>query len=206
MSARPDAKPSQNTRRLRSDTRRNQRRMFEAVAEIARESPESLTMQAIAHRAEIGPATAYRYYSTIDDVLVAYVLGVVEQLRDFSTTSTLEGRELFDGVLAHWMELLEEHGAAMVQLRSRRGFLERRHAGDAIIGTVEHAWRQPILGLLDNIGLPADAIEQALFLSNMMFDPREINDLRTAAQLSRPEVAERLTNAYIGAIKGWSGD
>ena len=54
MSTRPDAKPSQNARRLRSDTRRNQRRMFEAVAEIARESPESLTMQAIAHRAEIG--------------------------------------------------------------------------------------------------------------------------------------------------------
>lgn len=90
-------------------------------------------MQAVASRAEIGPATAYRYYSSIEDVLAAYVLSVVEELRDFSAASTAEGRPLFDSVVDKWMDLLAEHGPALVRLRSRRGYLERLHAGNEII-------------------------------------------------------------------------
>ncbi|MFE7423124.1 TetR/AcrR family transcriptional regulator [Rhodococcus sp. NPDC057529] len=196
---------SEKARPLRSDTRRNHRRLMAAVGEIARESPEDLTMQAVAARAEIGPATAYRYYSTMDDVLAAYVLGVIEQLRSFSAESTLGGREHFDAVVACWLELLDEHGAAMVQLRSRRGFLERLHAENDIIVTVERAWRPPLVALLDELGLSTDLIEYALFLCNMIFDPREVHDLRTAANLSHAEVSERLTAAFLGALHGWAG-
>ncbi|SPT64096.1 MULTISPECIES: TetR/AcrR family transcriptional regulator [Actinomadura] len=191
-------------RKLRSDTRRNRRRLLEAVGDLAREAPDQLTMQAVASRAEIGPATAYRYYSSIEDVLAAYVLSVVEELRDFSAASTAEGRPLFDSVVDKWMDLLAEHGPALVRLRSRRGYLERLHAGNEIIAATREAWTGPVRGLLDDIGLPDDMIEYALFLANMIFDPREIQDLLQETDLSRREVVTRLTEAYGGALRGWA--
>ncbi|MFI7449766.1 TetR/AcrR family transcriptional regulator [Nonomuraea sp. NPDC049714] len=190
--------------KLRSDTRRNRRRLLKAVGELAREAPGQLTMQAVASRAEIGPATAYRYYSSMDDVLAAYVLSVVEELRDFSARSTAEGRPLFDSVVDKWVDLLAEHGPALVQLRSRQGYLERLNDGDAIITAVRDAWNEPVRGLLDDIGLPNEMIEYALFLCNMMFDPREIQDLVQVTDLSRREVITRLTEAYSGALRGWA--
>ncbi|PXY18975.1 TetR/AcrR family transcriptional regulator [Prauserella muralis] len=191
-------------RKLRSDTRRNRRRLLEAVGELAREAPDELTMQAVASRAEIGPATAYRYYSSMEEVLAAYVLSVVEELRDFSATSTAEGRPLFDAVVDKWMDLLSEHGPALVQLRSRRGYLERLHNGNKIIAAMRDAWSRPVRGLLDDIGLPEDLIEYALFLNNMIFDPREVEDLLQETPLSRREVITRLTEAYCGALRGWA--
>jgi AcrR family transcriptional regulator len=190
--------------KVRSDTRRNRRRLLEAVGELAREAPGQLTMQAVASRAEIGPATAYRYYSSMDDVLAAYVLSVVEELRDFSARSTAEGRPLFDSVVNKWVDLLAEHGPALVQLRSRQGYLERLNDGDAIITAVRDAWNEPVKGLLDDIGLQNEMIEYALFLCNMMFDPREIQDLLQVTDLSRREVITRLTEAYSGALRGWA--
>lgn len=195
---------SQDTRKLRSDTRRNRRRLLEAVGEIARESPEQLTMRDVAIRAEIGPATAYRYYSTMDDVLAAYVLGVVEELRDFSVSSSAEGRPLLDAVVDRWVDLLAEHGPAMVQLRSRRGFLQRLHDGNETIIAVREAWSRPVEGLLAELGLPSQMLEYALFLSNMMYDPREIHDLLQESGMSRREITARLTEAYLGALRGWA--
>ncbi|WP_217164924.1 TetR/AcrR family transcriptional regulator [Streptomyces sp. AC512_CC834] len=191
-------------RKLRSDTRRNRRRLLEAVGELARETPDELTMQAVASRAEIGPATAYRYYSSMDDVLEAYVLSVVEELRDFSETSTAQGRPLFDAVVDKWVDLLAEHGPALVQLRSRRGYLERLHAGNETIVAMRDAWSGPVRGLLDDLGLPQGMLEHALFLSNMIFDPREIQDLSRETRLSRREVVTRLSEAYRGALRGWA--
>jgi AcrR family transcriptional regulator len=191
-------------RKLRSDTRRNRRRLLEAVGELAREAPDQLTMQAVASRAEIGPATAYRYYSSIDDVLAAYVLSVVEELRDFSAASTAAGRPLFDSVVDKWVDLLAEHGPALVQLRSRRGYLERLHDGNEIIAAMRDAWSGPVLGLLDDIGLPNEMIEYALFLGNMIYDPREIQDLLQETGLSRREIVTRLSEAYRGALRGWA--
>ncbi|MFI6905963.1 TetR/AcrR family transcriptional regulator [Nonomuraea sp. NPDC050394] len=190
--------------KLRSDTRRNRRRLLEAVGELAREAPDQLTMQAVASRAEIGPATAYRYYSTVDDVLAAYVLSVVEELRDFTAASAAEGQPLFDSVVDKWVDLLAEHGPALVQIRSRRGYLERLHNGNEIITALRDAWAEPVRGLLADIGLPDDIIEYALFLNNMMYDPREIQDLLQETDLSRREVITRLTEAYRGALRGWA--
>jgi AcrR family transcriptional regulator len=199
-----DQQARQEARKPRSDTRRNRRRLLEAVGQIAREAPDQLTMKDVANRAEIGPATAYRYYSTMDDVLAAYVLGVVEELADFSASCTAAGRPLFDAVVDRWVDLLAEHGPVMVQLRSRRGFLERLHDGNERIVAVREAWGRPVEGLLADLGLPAQMLEHALFLNNMMYDPREIHDLLKETGMSRREVTARLTEAYLGALRGWS--
>jgi AcrR family transcriptional regulator len=189
---------------LRSDTRRNLRRLLEAAGELAREAPDKLTMQNIAARAEIGPATAYRYYSTVEDVLEAYVHGVLEQLREFSDECSLEGRELFLAILRRWMELLDEHGPAIVQLRSRRGFLERLAAENRIITDIFDAWRRPVSQLLDELGVGQGQLKYAMFLKNIMFDAREISDLRQNTDLGDDGVADHLVTSYIGAVRGWA--
>jgi AcrR family transcriptional regulator len=191
-------------RKFRSDTRRNRRRLLEAVGELAREAPDELTMQAIASRAEIGPATAYRYFSSMEEVLAAYVLSVVEELRAFTATSTAQGRPLFDAVVDKWVDLLVAHGPALVQLRSRRGYLERLHAGNEIIVVTRDAWAEPVRGLLHDLGLPGEMLEYALFLGNMIFDPREVLDLLQEGNLTRRQVISRLTEAYGGALRGWA--
>jgi AcrR family transcriptional regulator len=191
-------------RKLRSDTRRNRRRLLEAVGELAREAPDELTMPAVASRAEIGPATAYRYFSSMEELLAAYVFSVVEQLSDFTAASTAQGRPLFDSVVDKWVDLLVAHGPALVQLRSRRGYLERLHSGNEIIAAMRDAWSEPVRGLLHDIGLRDDMLEYALFLNNMIFDPREVLDLLHEGDLPRREVIIRLTEAYSGALRGWA--
>jgi AcrR family transcriptional regulator len=178
--------------------------MMEAVRDLVREAPDDLTMQAIAARAEVGSATAYRYYSGVDEILATYTLRVVEELRSFSEASTAEGRDRFDAVLTMWTELLDRHGPVMVRLRSHRGFLERLGASDPIIATWVAAWTEPVTALLADCGLPREQLRDALFLCNIVFDPREIGDLRTESDLSLDVIRARLTSAYLGALRGWN--
>ncbi|WP_329472433.1 hypothetical protein OIE75_27805 [Streptomyces sp. NBC_01723] len=102
-----------------------------------------------------------------------------------------------------WVDLLAEHGPALVRLGSRRGYLERLRDGDEIVVALRDAWREPVRGLLGDIGLPDAPLEHALFLSNMIFDPREIRDLLRETGPSRREVVARLTEAYCGTPRGW---
>lgn len=178
--------------------------MMEAVGALAREAPDDLTMQAIAARAELGTATVYRYYSNIEEVLATYTLRVVEELRDFSEETNAKGRDLFDAVLAKWTELLEQHGPVMVRLRSHRGFLERLAAGNPIVTTWVEAWTEPVTALLADGGLPREQLRYALFLCNIIFDPREIGDLRSETELSVDAIKALLTSAYLGALRGWN--
>lgn len=187
----------------RSDTIRNQRKLLEAVSELVREAPESVTMQAIAARAEIAPATAYRYFSSIDELLTAYLLQTVIELRDYSTASNATGRALFEDVLGEWIRLIGVHGPVIVQLRSRRGFLERLHAEEPVISTVYAAWEQPLRHLLRELELPTSLLAEARFLCNILFDPREVLDLTEESGKSAATVRKRLTGAYIGALRGW---
>ena len=48
--------------------------------------------------------------------------------------------------------------------------------------------------------------EEALFLWNQIFDPRDVLDLMESLGLSRAAVTEKLTGALIGALKGWTTD
>ena len=191
-------------RKLRSDTRRNRRRLLEAVGELAREAPDELAVQAVASRAEIGPATAYRYFSSMEEVLAAYVLSVVEELSDFTATSTAQGRPLFmprGQVGGPSRRARPGAGSASVPTRLPGAF---RIDGNEIIATMRDAWDGPVRGLLDDIGLPEEMLEYALFLNNMIFDPREVQDLLRETHLSRREVITRLIEAYCGALRGWA--
>src|SRR5689334_5309604 len=101
------------SRQPRSDALRNRRRLLEAAGAAVRADPGAVTMPAIAARAEIAVATAYRYFSSVDEVLLAYTTGVLADLRDFSLGVEATGSALFEQVLGRWIELVREHGPAM---------------------------------------------------------------------------------------------
>jgi AcrR family transcriptional regulator len=189
--------------RMRSDTRRNQRRLLEAASEVVRESPDDVTMQKIAARAEIAVATAYRYFSSVDELLAAYMVNVIGQLQEYGDHAIGQGRALFEDLVGEWIRLIGVHGPALVQLRSRRGFLERLHTEDALIAAVADVWRRPVRQLLRDLDMSDAELPYALFLYNMIFDPREILDLTARSGWTSAKVQARLTACYLGALRAW---
>jgi AcrR family transcriptional regulator len=185
---------------VRSDVQRNRRKLLETAGRLLRDAPRPLTLDAVAQAAGLSRATAYRHFSSVEDLQTAYLLDVVLALRDYSQRRTTSGPALFDEVLERWGRLLARHGAAMVQLRSRRGFLERLRAGDPVITAVHDAWQRPIEELMAAHHTRADAFPQALMLCNILLDPREILDLIHSGKTMR-ETLTFLSRAYQAAIQ-----
>lgn len=189
--------------RVRKDAVRNRRRILQAAGELLREDPQAATIPAIADRAEISAATVYRYFSSVENLLGAYLYEVIVQLRDYSHDSSRSGTALFEDVLSRWGQLLELYGDAMVLLRSREGFLDRLHHGDRLIQAVRDAWERPIRAILRSRNIADEHFDHALFMYNLMFDPREVLDLARDGE-SMSSALARLTTAYFGALDGWA--
>ncbi|WP_457967311.1 TetR/AcrR family transcriptional regulator [Arthrobacter sp. D1-29] len=175
-----------------------------AVGEEIAENPGNVTMQSAAARAGIGTATAYRYFSSLDELLEAYTINITEELRDFARQCPLSGRDLYNAVLSRWITLVLEHGKVMVQLRSRSGYLHRLDQGDPVIATSRDIWEQPLKGLLQDLSLPDSLLRHALFLNNALSDPREILDLSETEKLKPEQIAGQLLEALSGSLHGWA--
>jgi len=167
-------------------------------------NPAGVTMQSIAARAGIGKATAYRYFSSLDELLAAYMVHSMDDLRTFSAKSSLSGAELFRAVMGRWVDLVLEHGNVMVQLRSRSGYLERLDHEDQVITASRAIWERPVGALLDESGLSRDLLRYALFLCNVLSDPREILDLHSNAGMSSAQIVTDVEAAFRGGLEGWS--
>lgn len=159
-------------------------------------------MPLVAERAGLSTPTAYRYFSSVEELTTAYVQSMLIKLRNYSHDSTVVGLALFEDVISEWVRLVGVHGAGTVQVRSRKGFLARLHDHDELITAVRDVWQRPILAVLRQFDIPDEHFDHALFLYNMMFDPREILDL-LGTGLSEPDITRRLTQAYYGALRGW---
>lgn len=173
------------------------------MGEVLRADSDSATMPVVAERAGLAVATAYRYFSTIEELRTAYLHNVIVQLRDYSHDCTKTGPALFEDVVAEWARLLRTYGPAMIQIRSRHGLLARLRAGDELITTARDTWERPIRGVLRHLGISDLRFEHALFLHNVIFDPREIEDL-VRAGLAEGRALHNLVQAYYGALQGWA--
>ena len=54
---------------MRSDTERNRRRLIKAAAYLVAHRGSSVRMTDVAERAEVSPATAYRHFGSVDEIL-----------------------------------------------------------------------------------------------------------------------------------------
>ena len=184
----------------RGDARRNRRKLLEAAGEALRSAPDSVTIVAVARAAGLSPATAYRHFPSLDDLTAAYLLDVVLALGEYSDGCSEHGSALVGLVVQKWGALVARHGAAMVQLRSRRGFLERLRDDDPVILAVHDAWQRPVRELMVAYGKPSALFLPALMLCNMIFDPREILDLIDHGAPIEQALG-LLTGAYDAALR-----
>jgi AcrR family transcriptional regulator len=197
----PSTRPP--ARAQRRDAVRNRRKLLDAVGEILSREPHALNMPMVAERAALSVATAYRYFPSLEDLLTGYMREVVLELRDYSHDCPKTGAALFEDVAIHWVHQLQLHGPAIIQLRSRKGFLRRLLDNDELIAILRDAWERPIRGVLRQFGVPDEHFNHALFLYNVLFDPREILDLIDTG-LPESEAVNRLIAAFYGAVQGWA--
>lgn len=188
---------------LRSDTLRNRKHIIRSAGKLFAEGRQA-TMADIARAAEVSTATAYRHFASVDEVLARFRFDVGSELLDFSRQQHSTGLELLRLVSCKWVELVVAHGKAMVHTRSGEGYLARLRTGATHLtvqaDALSPALRDTCLEL--RVHDPGD---EAMFLWNVLFDPREIFDLIETLGLSPEDTARRLVATLVGALKGWCG-
>lgn len=172
---------------MRSDTQRNRRQLIKAAAELFENSPTPVSLTEIAKRAEVSTATAYRHFSSVEDVLHAFRAQVGSELRDFSAAQTTRGMQRLEAVSRHWVSLVLEHGGAMAQMRSHRGYLERLRENTGYLAPQAEALTEPLRQTTEDLGL-GDLGDEALFLWNALFDPATSS---TSSRAAAPRTRRR---------------
>jgi AcrR family transcriptional regulator len=188
---------------MRSDTERNRRKLIKAAAYLVARRGSSVRMADVAERAEVSTATAYRHFSSVDEILSQFRFDVGARLLEFSQKSELTGLERLAAVCGYWVRLVVKHGGAMVHTRSEEGYLARLRAGAPYLTVQADALLPAITEASAELGIP-DPGDEALFLWNVLFDPREIFDLLRTAGMTEEEAAHRLYSAFCGAMRGWA--
>ncbi|MET3174671.1 UNVERIFIED_ORG: AcrR family transcriptional regulator [Arthrobacter sp. UYCu721] len=187
---------------LRADAARNVGLLLAAAGKLLRTDPEHAAMADIAAEAKLSLATAYRYFPTLEKLHSEYIHSVVWNLRGYSISSPLYGKAMFLDVVRKWIGILEIYGKAMTQIRSRRGFLDRLDSKDEVITLMEGVFDRPIREALGELGISEKHFRYALFLFNIIFDAREVGDLRNHG-FTETDVASMLGQAYFGAVQGF---
>lgn len=188
---------------LRQDTSRNQQQLLKVAQKLLAEAPAPLSMRQLASEAQVSPATVYRYYGSIEGVVEAFRSSVISEVVEFSAASTETGIRLLEDVCLQWVDLVIRDGRAMSHSRSRQGYLARLRNGAPDLNLQEAAMHRPLVEACKELGI-AIPDEEALFLWNQIFDPRDVLDLMSSLELSRTTVSGRLVRTLLGALRGWA--
>src|SRR5690554_3387179 len=112
----PEEPRTTRQRRVRSDSVRNERALLRAVGELLKEDPERATMPAVADRAGLSLATAYRYFPTLDALHRRFMLSVAEAVLLDTENLRSSGGVRFRAILRRWLRAIDEYGPAMVRV------------------------------------------------------------------------------------------
>lgn len=186
---------------LRSDTLRNRKHIIRSAGRLFAEGRQA-TMADIARAAEVSTATAYRHFASVDEVLARFRFDVGSELMEYSRQQQVTGLALLRVVSTKWVELVVTHGRAMVHTRSGEGYLARLRTGATHLTVQADALSPALRDTCLELGVD-DPGDEAMFLWNILFDPREIFDLIDTLGLGPEDTAGRLVATLIGALKGW---
>ncbi|WP_237712997.1 TetR/AcrR family transcriptional regulator [Serratia sp. M24T3] len=188
---------------MRSDTERNRKNLIQAAARLFEVAEDPISMTEIANEAGVSVATAYRQFASVEEVLNTYRQEVGQLLLEYSEKQTGSGLEKLEKVSRYWIKLVRQRGAAMVPMRNRRGYLERLWEGAEYLLVQANAVRPPLREAMQEMSLP-DIGDKAVFLWNILFDPREIFDLIDTVGLSEKQVGGQLMSVLLGGLQGFA--
>ncbi len=187
----------------RVDARDNRRRLLDATGELlATRSAFSLTD--LASSAGVSRATTYRNFTTTAEAITAFIsefLGEFEEAVSENGQVTASIEEL----CAAWGVLVERRSAALVHVRSTEGFLARVRQDDPVIGRIYRLVRGALEQDPAGSRLASSDLDYAVFLWNLLLDPRELIDLAEHNNLSVADATLRLTlefRAWLDRIPG----
>jgi AcrR family transcriptional regulator len=186
---------------LRRDSVANRERLLAATGRLLARGERPKNLQHVATEAGLSAATAYRHFESLDAALGAYAHFTIVAMQEFAARQEAQGSELLRILSTEWVRLIRERGPAMVHLRSPDGFLQRRRSGDRLIGDTCAYLEPAVRGIVEELDLPADALEYGLFLWNVMFDPREVLDLVGTLGWSDELLVTRLMASYFPALR-----
>lgn len=189
---------------MRSDTKRNRRELVEAAGALFASKRGPINMADIAKHANISTATAYRHFASVDDVLAEFNYSVGHKLLVYSLEQTSSGLTLLEAVSAQWVALVLKHGRGMPYSRSGEGYIARLRQATFYLTVQAEALARPLSEACTELDIEASG-EEAMFLWNLFFDPREIVDLVDTAGFSQQQTTSRLLAALRGALVGWTG-
>jgi len=168
-----DAGRSRNRGR-RVDSRATRGRLLAAVGRLLDHGHEDLTLQDVAEEAGVSTATAYRYFGSAEDAIFTYTVGFPDAVGAAFASRAGDERGVTRLALycRTWVELVDEWGTPLVQLRSTEGFLARRAAGERVIGAVCARLEAPMREALAELALDEALLPFALLTWNALYDPR----------------------------------
>src|SRR4051794_8847542 len=165
----------------RADSRATRERILSALGRLLDHGHDDVTLQTVAEEAGVSTATAYRYFGSTEEAVVAYTI----QFADAVAAAVGEREDGEEGLArlalwsSTWIQLIDEGwGNSLVQLRSPEGFLARRARREPVIQSVCVHLEPMMEEALADLELAPDSLDVALFLWNAIYDPREILDLR----------------------------
>ena len=181
---------------VRSDSRRTRDRLVAAVPRYVEANGVAPGRLAdLANTAGVSVATAYRWFSSVDDAVLAYFLSKVEQLAQDFTRRDDPAAPAAERLLRWnraWVAACLGHGPVVVRMRSTQGFLHRRQDGDPVIRFV--------CDLVEPLLAPfSPDVAPLLLVWNAVSDAREVLDLHTTLHWGRERIARFITTATIGA-------
>lgn len=188
---------------MRSDTERNRRALLAVAEDLFARGEDDVTLSRVAKEANVAPASAYRYFGSLEGLVTAFRVEVNRELAAFSDGCAEEGVDLLATVCRKWVELIADHGHAMAQVRSREGYLARLRTSAPDITSQADALRRPLRAACAALGLP-DLGDEAVHFWNTLYDPRDVLDLHTTLGLSFDEIASRLFPVLCAALTAWS--
>jgi AcrR family transcriptional regulator len=190
----------------RADSRATRQRLLIALRRLLDHGQADLTLQTVAEEAGVSTATAYRYFGSAQDAVLAYILEFPEQVAAayFERGQGEQGLDRLYLWCQTWITLIDEGwGASLVYLRSPEGFLARRAKQDAVISAVCRHIEPLMRDALDELRITQDKVEVALFLWNLVYDPREILDLRRTLHWTRSRIEQSLWAMLLGSLNGY---
>ncbi len=185
----------------RADAVDNRERLIDAVGRLLAEAP-TFSLTELADCAGVSRATTYRNFSGSGDAVDAYISRFLTDFEN-EVAALAQGRDLdrLVGLCRAWAALVSDRSQALVHVRSTEGFLTRAKRGDPIIGRIHRLVRAELAHAMEAGALPESDLDYAVFLWNLLLDPRELVDLAEHLDTSIARAAERLATDFVTILR-----
>jgi AcrR family transcriptional regulator len=200
-----EPQPSRPPRPNRRDSVATYRRLIAAAGRLLdHHQNRGFNLTEVAADAGVSTATVYRYFGSTEQLVDAYLddfVAELEQRRRARPVAERSGTAGLRTLADDYVELVLARGRAMIHGRSPSGIVERYQAHDPDIVRIWVVYAEPVAGALDELGLPDRELRFAILLWNAIFHAREVLDLRDAMGWAPAAIGERLTAAYLAALR-----